>query len=100
VLGAAAEQTPLPAVPKIVQSNEQPFGLQGETPGFTIDQLETAWASAQAELAALLPDTPHFTVADSSHYIQLQRPELVIAAIEQVVDEVRMGQEFGPSATP
>jgi pimeloyl-ACP methyl ester carboxylesterase len=96
VLGAAVEQTPLPAIPYVVLSKGQPFGLEGETPGFTVEQLETAWASAQAELAALLPDTPHFTVSDSSHYIQLQRPELVVAAIMQVVDEVRMAEGFSP----
>jgi pimeloyl-ACP methyl ester carboxylesterase len=86
----AAAASPLPAIPYEVLSKGQPFGLEGDTPGFTIDQLETAWPEAQADLAALLPGTEHVTVADSSHYIQLQRPDLVIAAIEQVVDEVRL----------
>lgn len=90
VLRDAARASPLPDMPYEVLSKGQPFGLQGDTPGFTIDQLETAWTGAQADLAALLPDTPHFTVSDSSHYIQLQRPELVTAAILQVVDEVRL----------
>jgi pimeloyl-ACP methyl ester carboxylesterase len=86
----AAGASPLPPIPYEVLSKGQPFGLEGDTPGFTIDQLETAWPEAQTDLAELLPDTPHFTVAGSSHYIQLQRPDLVIAAIAQVVDEVRM----------
>lgn len=89
-LRKATGATPLPDIPYVVLSKGQPFGLEGDTPGFTDDQLETAWTAAQADLAALLPDTPHETVADSSHYIQLQRPDLVIAAIEQVVDEVRL----------
>lgn len=89
-LRKAASAAPLPSIPFEVLSKGQPFGLQGDTPGFTIDQLETAWTAAQADLAALLPDTPHFTVSDSAHYIQLQRPELVAAAILQVVDEVRL----------
>ncbi len=89
VLRDAASATPLESIPYEVLSKGQPFGLEGDTPGFTIDQLETAWPEAQADLAALLPDTPHFIVEDSSHYIQLQRPELVAAAILQIVDEVR-----------
>lgn len=89
VLGEATARTPLPAIPYIVLSKGQPFGLQGETPGFTIEQLETAWTRAQDDLANLLPDTPHLTVSDSSHYIQLQHPELVTAAVMQIVDEVQ-----------
>ncbi len=86
----ATGATPLPAIPFEVLSKGEPFGLEGNTRGFTIDQLETAWPEAQADLAALLPDTPHFTISKSSHYIQLERPELVSAAILQVVDEVRL----------
>lgn len=96
VLAAATEQTPLGQIPYFVLSKGQPFGLQGDTPGFTVDQLETAWTEAQLQLARLLPNTPHFTVSDSAHYIQLQRPELVTAAILQVVDEVRLDQQLNP----
>jgi len=67
----ATGATPLPAIPFEVLSKGEAFGLEGDTPGFTIDQLETAWPEAQADLAALLPDKTHFTVSDSSHYIQL-----------------------------
>lgn len=95
VLGAAAQQNPLPDVPYVVLSKGQPFGLEGETPGFTIDELETAWAAAQNDLASLLPGTPHITVSGSAHYIQLQRPDLVTAAIDEVVAEVRLA-----AATP
>lgn len=88
-LKAAVARSPLRSIPYAVLSKGEPFGLQGDAPGFTVDQLESAWPAAQADLAALLPGTVQITVADSSHYIQLQRPDLVIAAIEQVVAEVR-----------
>jgi pimeloyl-ACP methyl ester carboxylesterase len=95
-LSSAARRTPLLTTPYFVLSKGQPFGLQGQTPGFTIEQLETAWASAQDDLAALQSGAPHFTVSDSSHYIQLQRPELVAAAIMQIVDEVRLATDLTP----
>ena len=96
----AAEATPLPDIPYVVLSKGLPFGLEGELPGFTIDELEFAWAAAQDQLAMLLPDTPHDTVADASHYVQLQRPDIVIAAVEAVIEAVRTGEPLAASPTP
>lgn len=88
----AAAAVPLRPLPMIVLSKGQPFGLPADLPGFSADALETAWKLAQTDLAALLPGTPHITVADSSHFIPLQRPDVVIEAIEHVVAAVRAGE--------
>jgi hypothetical protein len=59
-----------------------PGGLSG-------DLLEDAWTAAQADLATLLPDARHEIAAESEHYIQLEQPDRVIAAVREVVDAVR-----------
>jgi hypothetical protein len=46
---------------------------------------------AQNELASRVHALRHTVAAHSGHYIQLQRPELVVNAIEQVVQAVRHG---------
>jgi pimeloyl-ACP methyl ester carboxylesterase len=47
-----------------------------------------AGLESQAQLVALVPDARHVVATDSGHYIQLERPELVIEAIRQVVEGV------------
>jgi pimeloyl-ACP methyl ester carboxylesterase len=57
--------------------------------GLTGEGLERAWTVEQDRLAALLPGARHVIATESEHYIQLQQPELVIAAVQQVVAAVR-----------
>jgi pimeloyl-ACP methyl ester carboxylesterase len=40
-------------------------------------------------LAQLLPNTPHRIATKSSHYVQIEEPQLVIDAIRQVVEAAR-----------
>jgi pimeloyl-ACP methyl ester carboxylesterase len=51
--------------------------------------LETAWNTAQEQLAMLVPGGRFIVAEESAHYVQLQQPDLVITAIQQVVDAVR-----------
>jgi pimeloyl-ACP methyl ester carboxylesterase len=46
-------------------------------------------ASAQEQLATLVPDARYAVAAESAHYIQLQQPELVVDAVRRVVEAVR-----------
>jgi pimeloyl-ACP methyl ester carboxylesterase len=85
----AAAATPLARIPLAVVSKGQPFGMPAEVLGFDPAALESAWVAAQDGLAALLPDARHLTATESSHYVQLEQPDLVIAAIGQVVEAVR-----------
>jgi pimeloyl-ACP methyl ester carboxylesterase len=94
---AAAAAHPLPSLPVVVLSRGRPQraadlppAMQAQLPSdFPWDTYEKAWGAGQAELAALVPGTRHVIASESGHYIQRDQPELVIAAIRQVVAAVR-----------
>lgn len=86
----AAAATPLRPIPLVVISRGQAMAMPEDLPGGLSGQmLEDAWQTAQAGLAALLPDARHVIATESEHYIQLQQPELVIAAVREAVDAAR-----------
>ena len=86
--GAAA--APLRSVPLVVLTRVRPFDLPPDLPpGFSAEALERAWAAGQAELAALVPGARHVVATESGHGIQQDQPDLVVAAIRQVVEAVR-----------
>jgi pimeloyl-ACP methyl ester carboxylesterase len=95
-LRTAAAAQPLPPLPLVVLTHGVPVGadLPPEVqsvlpPDFPWDTLETVAQELQAELAALVPGARQVIATESGHYIQLQQPQLVIDAVEQVVDAVR-----------
>jgi pimeloyl-ACP methyl ester carboxylesterase len=76
--------------PLVVLSRGQAMEMPADLPGgLTGEGLEHAWSIEQDRLAALLPDAKHVIAHESEHYIQLQQPELVIAAVREVVEAVR-----------
>jgi len=81
--------TPLSPLPLIVISKGRPFELPSDLPAGLPAAVEKAWLAGQGELASLLPDTPHIIAAKSSHYVQIEQPQLVIDAIKQVVEKIR-----------
>ncbi len=50
---------------------------------------EGLWRTMQDEEASWSPVSEHQIVADSHHYIQLERPERVVAAVRWTIDHVR-----------
>jgi pimeloyl-ACP methyl ester carboxylesterase len=52
-------------------------------------EFEQAWQSEQNRLVSLEPNSKHEIAGKSGHYIMVQQPELVIDAIQQVVNAVR-----------
>jgi pimeloyl-ACP methyl ester carboxylesterase len=50
---------------------------------------EAAWRGMQEEMAGLSTDSVHVLMPKSGHYIQVEYPKAVIAAIQQVVRAVR-----------
>ena len=86
----AAHITTLGDIPLIVLSHgrDDNFSVSGLSAD---DQqlAEQAWQQMQAELAQLSPRGEKVVASESGHYIQLDQPQLVIDAIEQVVAEVR-----------
>jgi pimeloyl-ACP methyl ester carboxylesterase len=94
----ATTAAPLREIPLVVLSRGQAMAMPDDLPGgLTGEGLEDAWTAEQAELAALLPDARHVIAEQSEHYIQLQQPELVLTAIQEVVNAVRRP---GSWATP
>lgn len=85
----AAAAHPLRPMPLVVIAHGQPFGLQAEDLGFPPETLERAWRTAQEGLATLSPRARFEVTEESAHYVQLDQPDLVIAAIRQVVAAVR-----------
>ena len=87
----AAAAQPLRPMPLVVLTQGQPFDLSpwqplpADFPG----ALNKAWHIGQDALATLAPNARHKVATKSSHYIQVQEPQLVIDAIKQVVDAVR-----------
>jgi pimeloyl-ACP methyl ester carboxylesterase len=86
---AASKATPLPPSPFIVISKGKPFEVPPNLPSWLPATLEQAWATGQNELTRLLPNTLHRTATKSSHYVQIEEPQLVIDAIRQVVEAAR-----------
>jgi pimeloyl-ACP methyl ester carboxylesterase len=48
------------------------------------DALWSAQVDAQDALAAMYPDAEHVTATNSTHYIQVEQPRIVIDAIRDV----------------
>ncbi len=95
-LREAAAAQPLPPLPLFVltrgipASAEVPPEVRSALPAdFPWEAFDTVWQSLQDELATLAPDDRHVMATESGHYIHLDQPQLVIAAIRDVVEAVR-----------
>ena len=86
----AARAEPLPPIPLFVISRAKPVQLPPDVPAaFSPQAFEAAWREGQRRLAALLPDARHAVATESSHYVQLDQPQLVVDAIREVVEAAR-----------
>ena len=75
---AASRAMPIPPIPFIVISKGKPFALPPGLPDWLPATLEKVWTTCQNELARLLPSTPHRIATKSSHYVQIEEPQLVM----------------------
>jgi len=65
-----------------------------QVPGVPLDVMkpaETAWNQMQEELAHLSTRGSRTIAKNSSHYIQLDRPDLVVEVVHTVLDQARAG---------
>ncbi len=60
---------------------------------------KTVWFPIQDKLATVSRDTVHVVAIGASHIIQEDKPEIVLAAIDQVVMAARSGMPLGPCAS-
>jgi pimeloyl-ACP methyl ester carboxylesterase len=75
-------------MPLIVLSHD-PEKPQFDLPEDLDKPSNDAWQQMQRELAHLSTASSHVIAKNSGHYIQIDRPELVIEAVHHVVDQVR-----------
>jgi pimeloyl-ACP methyl ester carboxylesterase len=77
---------PVPKVPLIVIRHGLPF--EGDA-GWPTQAVEKLWAELQTDLARLAPGSRVIVATKSHHRIQEDEPEVVVAAIAQVVQAAR-----------
>ncbi|MCD6056996.1 MAG: Uncharacterized protein yqjL [Thermomicrobiales bacterium] len=83
----ARKDAPLHPMPLVVLMHGIPLG--DPFPGWPSEKMEAITLDLQKDLATLVPHA-HFAIAtESGHDIHQDQPELVIAAIRDVVDAVR-----------
>jgi alpha/beta hydrolase fold len=72
---------PLPAVPLIV--------IEHGIPGGVPSQVEPQWHAWRQDLASRSPRSKLIVAERSSHEIQSTQPDLVVAAVQEIVEQVR-----------
>jgi len=60
----------------------QAIGLPAD---FPIAQIQQTWLELQDELASLSTDSTHLIAEGSGHAIHLDRPDLVVEAVERLL---------------
>jgi pimeloyl-ACP methyl ester carboxylesterase len=93
--GASADEArqtgSLGSMPLVVLSRDPE---KGAAPGLIPPELsrrfEVQWVLMQEELAPLSTNSSRIVAVGSTHYVQVDRPDLVIAAIRKVVDAARL----------
>lgn len=74
-------------------------GKEAREPGMSLAlaaQLAQAWREMRSELSDLSSNSLHFVGRNSSHFIQVDEPRLVSAAVGAVVDAVRTRSPLDP----
>jgi pimeloyl-ACP methyl ester carboxylesterase len=84
----AAATGSLGDLPLVVLASD-PNMPQPEIPQDLVKPTDDAWQQMQEELAHLSTRGTRVIAKNSGHYIQLDRPDVVIAAVRQVVEQVR-----------
>jgi len=88
----AAATGPFGDLPLIVLTHD-PSVAPRELPPDVAAETEKAWSLMQQELTHLSTRSTQVIAKNSGHYIQLQRPDLVIQAISSVLQEVGKRQD-------
>ena len=93
----AAAASPLRPLPLVVLTHGLPWDWPA---GYPVTALEGIWGPLQEKLAALVPDSRLAVAEESGHFIPGDQPDLVIEAIQQVVEAVRDPSTWtiGPAA--
>ena len=87
----AARSKTLGDVPLIVVSHglADPVPATYEVSAEVVQQQERIWNELQGQLAALSPNGRRVMAAQSGHYVQLDQPDIGVAAVKQALAEAR-----------
>lgn len=94
-LRLAVAASPLRPMPLVVLTHGIPWVWPEDYPAAA---LESVWLPLQEKLAALTPDGRLVDAERSGHFIPGDQPDLVISAIQQIVDAVRDPASWAISA--
>jgi pimeloyl-ACP methyl ester carboxylesterase len=78
----------LGAIPLAVLSSD-PNRPEPDLPEDLVAPMNKVWQQMQDELADLSTKSTHVIASNSGHYIQLDRPDIVVNAISQIVSQIR-----------
>jgi pimeloyl-ACP methyl ester carboxylesterase len=93
---ASLSDPPLGDLPLTVLSHD-PDKPSSEFPADLAKQTNEAWEKMQEEMAHLSTRGTQTIAKRSAHYIQFDRPEVVIDSVRNVVDQVRQPRSMAPS---
>lgn len=79
--------------------SEDPDTPQYDLPEDLVKPANDSWQQMQKELAQLSTQGTQVVAKNSGHYIQLDRPDVVIEAVRKVVNQVQQAQS-SPQSTP
>jgi pimeloyl-ACP methyl ester carboxylesterase len=83
-------------IPLVVLSHD-PNTPQPDLREDLVKPTSDAWQQMQQELAHLSTRSTHVIAKNSGHYIQLDRPDIVIDAVRDVVEQARQSQSSAPN---
>jgi len=91
----ARANAPLRPMPVVVLAHGSPFAAP--FPGWPSDKMEGIMTGLQKDLATLVPNAHYAIASKSGHNIHQDQPELVVAAIREVVEAVRNPSTWTPA---
>ena len=89
VVREAVAANPLPPMPLAVLAHGKPFAVSDDVQEIGGAELEGYIQAANESKSMLVPNTRYWVASESGHDIHQDQPELVIEAIQQVLEGVR-----------
>ena len=81
----------LGSMPLIVVSRDPEKLVEG-MPANISKEINQVWESLQQELVGLSSNSSRMIAKDAEHYVQIDRPDVVIEAVRKIVDQCRAAQ--------
>lgn len=78
---------PLGDIPVVVLTHDKAAGAEDGVPDGLGEDVEAAWQAMQEDLATISTNARLIVADDSGHFIHVERPDLVIDAVRQVLEQ-------------